>query len=237
MNPAIRLIALTLLCYTLTNLISTEQILYYINPRFIPLTKFSLLFLGLLLVVSFIDLVIRVTRKYNLEPLKWTTVIVLLVVLSPQAFPPRALDSSIAGQKGFMVYQGSGKAAPGLSEKPGLDTLEEALVLADHNYLEIFNDLYVNQENYLGREIVVMGFIMKHKDLPDSYMVSRYGIACCAADAIIVGFVIPGEPPYPEDTWVYLRGYMRDIEEKGPRLDLIEVDEIVPPSVPYIYLY
>lgn len=33
------------------------------------------------------------------------------------------------------------------------------------------------------------------------YLVARYVIACCAAEAVTVGFVVVGTPPYPDNTY------------------------------------
>lgn len=267
MNSLIRLLALLALGYTLTTLLLSGQIAYYINPRFIPLTKFSLVFLYLLCFVTFLDFAATL-RHWGVGKRfpKAASVLVLFAFLTPLAFPPKMLDSSMAEQKGMMVNQqrfNGEKSKPGREEvenpidgeanpqptappfeggqmaaNPG-ETGETGVVfLTRVNYLETLFDIFDHSEKYRGKEIEADGFIMRHTSLgPNRYMVARYAIACCAADAVTVGFVIEGTAPYPDNTWVKMRGKLIKLEENQPIVKVTTLEEIPLPPDPYVYQY
>ncbi|RYD05535.1 hypothetical protein N752_09315 [Desulforamulus aquiferis] len=258
MNSLIRLMALLSLSYSLAILLKTGQITYYINPRFISLTKFSLGFLLLLCLVIALELVYKLYIRNGYRPsIKLASLVVLLACLTPLLFPPKMLDSSMAEQKGMMYTRTQSNAAADLTQEfsepedysayfggerdliPENTNAESIITITSMNYLEILVDIMDYLERYSGKEIEVDGFIMSHSALGENqYLVSRYAIACCAADAVIVGFTAEGTSPYPDNTWVKMRGKILRLDDHSlPVVQVTNIEEIAPPPDPYIYQY
>ncbi|SHK95876.1 TIGR03943 family putative permease subunit [Desulforamulus aeronauticus] len=257
MNTLIRLTALISLSYTLTILLKTGDITYYINPRFVPLTKFSLSFL---LLLSFLTLVQFLLQLKNGPVTKNTargvSILVLLACLTPFAFPPKMLGSSMAEQKGRLSIQR--QATPQQSDlaqeiddqqpqvipddmvqMKAFTNADGLITLTSNNYLELLFDMLDNQQRYLGKELEVTGFILHHKALkPDQYLVARYAIACCAADATIIGFVVEGTTSIPDNSWVKIRGTVTHFDQDSqPIVKVTSIEQIEQPTDPYIYQY
>ena len=279
MNSLFRLTSLLMLSYTLFNLLSTGQISLYINPRFIPLTKFSLAFLLLLSLFSLLQWISLWYSKGRRGSLKIATLIIWLAFLMPLVFPPKMMDSSMAGQKGMMSYQQKAQeqkpsannddnkdfqestdpsikepetmpSAPQGDQNPATPDQTQAppanlpgnndpiIRFTSENYVELLDDMYNHPAQYLGKELEVDGFIFHPEGLEAShYLIARYAIACCVADAVTVGFVADGEAPCSDNTWVTVRGKLTALDDKGPRLKVTDWEEIPLPPDPYIYAY
>lgn len=87
------------------------------------------------------------------------------------------------------------------------------------------------------REVVLTGFVSKDQD--GGWYVTRFQIACCAADAIAVRVRVDGAPETPDrDTWVRVTGTW--IEGSGvsrrdgaPAIEATDVETIPMPHNPY----
>ena len=92
----------------------------------------------------------------------------------------------------------------------------------------------------IGQPVDVDGFIFVNAQLPDGYfMVGRFIITCCVADATAIGIaVLPeGDLDVPSG-WVNVQGTMTLTDFNGAEALLIEADQIIPidvPDQPYLY--
>ena len=94
---------------------------------------------------------------------------------------------------------------------------------------------------YENKKVNVDGFIFKPNDLPkDYFLVSRFIIRCCAADATPVGIYVfmPGwDKKFRENTWVNIKGKFitKTINQVDlPTIEVLEINEIPKPINPYI---
>ncbi|MGE3074555.1 MAG: TIGR03943 family protein [Dehalococcoidia bacterium] len=89
-----------------------------------------------------------------------------------------------------------------------------------------------------GEPVEVVGFVF-HKDgtPPDTFLVARFVVACCVADA--QGFALPVQwkdaASLPEDHWVRVRGRVATAADGTAVVAATQVEEIDAPSNPYIY--
>jgi putative membrane protein len=92
-----------------------------------------------------------------------------------------------------------------------------------------------------GQMADVTGFVYHDIRLDsDQFMIGRFSIACCVADAVALGMVAnwPEAADLPDNRWVRVRGPVRMVELDGRKLPSIDVQdvEIVPePSQPYLF--
>ena len=93
---------------------------------------------------------------------------------------------------------------------------------------------------FAGQPVDVTGFVYCRPDLPpDTWLVSRFLVMCCVADATPISLVVyaPGVA-VEDDMWVRVRGQFA-AETAGqiptPLLIADEVTPIEPPAQPYLY--
>ncbi len=102
--------------------------------------------------------------------------------------------------------------------------------------------VYPEPDAYTGQRVNVEGFVIHLPDLPEEYfLISRFVITCCAADAYPVGLPVKlsqSRAAYPPDTWLEIQGEM-STEILGDRRQLTivanSIEEISEPRNPYEY--
>jgi putative membrane protein len=92
-----------------------------------------------------------------------------------------------------------------------------------------------------GQEATVVGFVFRDETFPaDRFMVSRFILSCCVADASAIGLVVSwaDSSGLPLDTWVQVQGRFqvdRLASESSPILVADRVVPTTPPNQPYLY--
>ena len=94
---------------------------------------------------------------------------------------------------------------------------------------------------YIGQKASVIGFVYLDDSLPKGqFFVSRFILACCAADAYAVGMIV--EPPagvyIQQDEWINVKGPIDIVSFDGHNSPFIHAESItsVPqPDQPYLY--
>jgi uncharacterized repeat protein (TIGR03943 family) len=92
-----------------------------------------------------------------------------------------------------------------------------------------------------GQEVDVVGFIYRDVRFSgNQFMVARFTITCCVADALAIGVVVSADDAseYPTDTWVRVQGSFHEGVLDGTAMPVLVADEIAPvqpPEQPYLY--
>lgn len=85
----------------------------------------------------------------------------------------------------------------------------------------------------------VVGFVYEDQRLPEGhFLVARFTVSCCVADAFAIGMAVAWPEELPAGTWVQVRGPVRQIEIEGQRLPLIvaeSIREVAEPAQPYLF--
>jgi putative membrane protein len=87
----------------------------------------------------------------------------------------------------------------------------------------------------------VIGFVYHDPRLSEGqFMVGRFTITCCVADALAVGMVVawPEAKDLPDNHWVRVQGAVQTVLLDGQTLPLIDAEtvEIIPePQQPYLF--
>jgi len=95
--------------------------------------------------------------------------------------------------------------------------------------------------SFAGQQAHVTGFVYRDEmDAPDEFMVSRFIVTCCVADAVAVGLPVrwPGAETLALDQWVEVSGRFEletMADETIPVIVAAEVVPIEPPGQPYLY--
>ena len=92
-----------------------------------------------------------------------------------------------------------------------------------------------------GQKADVTGFVYHDPRLGQgAFLVGRFTIACCVADAVAYGMAVqwPGAKDLPDNRWVRVRGVVSQVEVDGRLIPLIEaeqVDILPEPEQPYLF--
>lgn len=107
-------------------------------------------------------------------------------------------------------------------------------------WLQEFNRVD-NPAQFNGLIVNVEGFIYQEPDMPvGQFMVARFTMSCCVADAFAIGMPVIDESAanLQEGSWVRIRGTLTARTFRGELLPVIvpeSIEPIEPPENPYLY--
>lgn len=232
------LIGFSLLFYNTLTAPSLSQV---IGPQFIGNAKLGF---ALLLALTAIQLVKTVDRHHKSSCgchhktgrlgyilFIGTLTLGLLVPISP-------LGATTASQKGIKFMQ-TGSAAP--VSLPALPAEQPALLITDENHVKYVTACYENTAAFTGKTISMKGFVCRPDQLPSQqFLVARFEISCCAADAVPSGFMVEWNDgqSVKNDSWVEVHGQLDTFEYLGNKLPVIKATQVIPIqplATPYVY--
>lgn len=235
-----------------------DSILFYINQRFITLTVAASI--GFILVaVSYYrrSLVQAPAHEHdhdhehdhehehehahggddhdhgNLSWLGW--LIVAIPVVFGLLVRPQPLGASAVSNREVNVSALTSVTAPESDGRINLQVGEKTIVdwLVDFQHQE--------PAAFVGEEAYIVGFVYRDERFAaDSFMVGRFILSCCVADASPVGLIVrwPEAQEFDADQWVEVRGHFEVGNFDGLELPVLVADEIIPvdaPANPYLY--
>jgi putative membrane protein len=223
------------------------SVLLYINQRFVWLVVMAAI--GLI-ILSQVALQNRKAEQANDEHgehdhdhdhthetvsgwnLWWLALPVLLGLL----VPARPLGASALATRGITIN--APLNARGSSTSISLDLPPgERSVLDWNRTINYASDPY----QYNGDLADVTGFVYHDPRLEDGqFLVGRFTITCCVADAFAIGMVVhwPDAVDLPDNTWVRVQGPIEVSETDGqrtPSIWALSVESIPEPPQPYLY--
>lgn len=153
----------------------------------------------------------------------WLLAVPLLVLL---LVAPPALGSFAAGRQG-PVASVSGSA---FTELP--PAREGAVDLGLRDF--VTRALQDPDRSLDGVPVRVVGFVVPDED-GDGYLLSRFTVACCAADATAYTTRVTGDGGRAADTWVEVTGRWEPGDGEVPVLVADDVTVVPAPEEPYEY--
>lgn len=156
--------------------------------------------------------------------------VVVLVLVAPAPLGSFAVDDASANQV----------AEPVSYEMPGLPEPTEGAVTMSIG--ELLTRAYWGQpEDTSGVPLRLTGFVMTDGPTTERFRLTRFAVACCAADGTARQVVVTGVEDLPEtEQWVEViaewNGDLREGEySRLPVLQLLSMTPIEPPEQPYEY--
>ncbi|MEK3854824.1 TIGR03943 family putative permease subunit [Cytobacillus sp. FSL H8-0458] len=116
-----------------------------------------------------------------------------------------------------------------------------AIKMDDKVFSLYYEEISMDIEKFIGREIEFQGFIYKEEGLDSNQLViSRFLITHCVADASMIGFLSEMEeaPELYDNMWVKVSGVIDKASYNGTELPVIKIKEwkeIEEPFIPYLY--
>ena len=144
------------------------------------------------------------------------------------ALPPASLTSFAAGRRSSFV--GAGFVASAQDVATGeLSLLDVAGALRSRDALAALT-------TRAGEDVTFVGFVNREPGMPaDEFMLTRFMISCCVADALSVEVRVAGAPPgeLEQDQWVRVEGKLYPLGREVI-VDLTEVTKVPRPDQPYL---
>jgi putative membrane protein len=115
------------------------------------------------------------------------------------------------------------------------------IVPTEKTYGDILNTLHLYPKEFVGKQIRVIGFVYRDSTLKKhQFVVGRYSVSCCVADASVVGFLTQYEKDrhLKNGQWVEVSGTLdvtRLDEDTFPVIHLRKYKTVAAPKDPYIY--
>jgi uncharacterized repeat protein (TIGR03943 family) len=220
----------------LTHSIVNGTLLFYINRRFAWLTGVATV---LLLLMAFAyqragrDGHQHHGHAHGGEGWWIALVLVALPLLLGILVPPQPLGARAAEMRGVNVT--------GL----GLGENESVLTRAagERNILDWLRAFGAagDPAAFAGQEATVTGFVYWEETFAaDQFMVSRFVVTCCVADAAVLGLLVswPNSLDLPLDTWVEVHGTFQPGQATEETMPILQADRVTPataPAQPYLY--
>ena len=212
----------------------------YINMQYMPLTVFGIIMLAIMTFV-----VIRYPglesdehghhdagHQHNISPS--ALIILIIPLLIGVLIPVHPLDATAASTRGMNV------SAPlvGSSQTREFQSAADTRNILD--WIVIFNSTN-DLSPYVGQMARVTGFVYHDPRLPaNQFIVSRFVITCCTADASAIGMIVNWNQSadLKESSWVEVKGPVQASKLGGQSIPLIEasyVQSTPQPDQPYLY--
>lgn len=241
--------------YFLDNMVS-GRIYFYINERFGWLSWLGTAILLALAAVSIFDLVRRRNPAVAVhehdhhdqqdahvhaghvhgQAASWPVLAIIAVPLvlglTVEAKP---LGASAVGSNGISTT----------FKATGNSTQYGSLAAADRNVLDWVRDFNAtdNLDQFNGQEANIIGFVyrdVRFKDNSSKFIVARFTISCCVADATAIGLIVQSDDgvKLAQDSWVQVKGKFLVQDFGGQKTPILIADSVKPtaqPDHPYLY--
>ncbi|MFA9456930.1 TIGR03943 family protein [Halalkalibacter sp. AB-rgal2] len=118
---------------------------------------------------------------------------------------------------------------------------EDTVIVTEENYLDVMTILDLHLNDFIGKSIETVGFVFQEDDFDDDqFVVARFGMTCCIADASVYGTMVRSDEPLEldNDTWVRVSGIIGEStygEMRIPQIMLRGFEIIEAPDSPYVY--
>lgn len=164
----------------------------------------------------------------------WTLMIVALPLALGVVIPAKPLGASAIANRG--VTTDIGLAADSSDERL-------SIVPSERNLLDWVREMNNNPDPAAldGQHANLVGFVYRDPRFSESqFLVGRFTITCCVADALAIGVVVEADQAaqFETDSWVQVTGTFRHGEVNGVAMPILMADEVVhvqAPEQPYLY--
>ena len=216
---------------------------YYINLRYGWLTLVAIACLAVLAVVLLAGALRPNDRGAGERvPLGWLGVALLALPVALALVPPRPLGTDAMANRALQLA--SVPAAAGVSVTAEARFGDDTAPRTVFDWLVLFHQAdtgAADLDRFAGRAARVRGFVYRDERFPTgTFMVSRFLLSCCVADAAPIGLAVrwPDADFLDDDAWVWVSGEFAVetfLDERVPVLVAAEVTPAEQPPQPYLY--
>ena len=198
-------ITLILMATGLVYLIRTGKISFYMGDKMI---KYIYAAIFMISVISIFQVINIFTPKNNINlkvkyiPIILALVIGIISVRSQDSFRHRQLNNVLINE---YTEDREHKHTDHLKDKKEYGQF----IKIDDDNLDVLEEIQIDPERFIGKEIELCGFICKESYLKNTqFVIGRIIMTCCAADSKIVGILAEDKDivKLEENEWVTVRG-------------------------------
>lgn len=159
----------------------------------------------------------------------WGVAVLLIPILAVVAVPEPDLGALAAARKTTGV-SGLTSSLPRPEAKPGKIDLAEIFFASQSS--EYANAVGITT----GTKVELLGFVTHPKKGPEgTFSLTRFYIACCAADAVPYSVPVRTSEGFADDTWLRVTGTLAEDPEAGYLVTPDAIEEVGKPKNPYLY--
>lgn len=213
----------------LTWTLLSGKLIYYINNRFFPLTILSVVLLVLMAAAG-------LRRRSETGPVSAAALgLIALPLILGVVVPASPLSAESVGSRGMGL---SAPARQGQGADQALAVVPDERTILD--WVKVFN-YSPDPAQFAGQQASVIGFVYHDVRLGQAqFMVSRFSVSCCVADAFALGMAVnwPDSAALKQNTWVLVKGSVDQMVIDGRTVPLIHAEQVSPvpaPKNPYLY--
>ncbi len=244
------------------SLLGNGKIALFIHPKMNKYIIFTIVIFILL-----IHQQLKILKRTGSKKFKYSYLIFLLPILLVVIVNPSTLNAKVTANKGVKLTQDNNitteMSVPTELVQPNAPDLnvsteplnDEPYSSPTYNtedgfrFLDTVNEISTDLDNLLGQERELEGFIYLDETFDSTqFVVSRYTLSCCAADAQILGILCAysGDFEFTSDQWVKVTGIVDKIMYKGiyeneeiemAQLRVTQIETITAPQEQYVYPY
>lgn len=168
----------------------------------------------------------------------WPYVFLSVPLLLAAIFPPQSLAAFSARQRGVQVA--------GMSPVRGLTGVKRVSLSVNTRTFTLQDWVGAlssdpNPADYLHKPIILTGIVIHDPASapPGYFMVLRYQVTCCIADARPVGLIVKdtSHGSLQDNQWVTVTGTMGKTSYQGQQVAVVEPESIVPTRAGNPYMY
>lgn len=222
--------------------VSDGRILLYINQRFVILVLLAALALLAMAQVALrerpsvaeVEASDTEGHSHHGQRAGWTLWVLALPLLVGLLIPQRPLGASAIQSRGLNLGAVAGNLRPDLTGvSDGIPESQRDVI----HWVRLASE----GTDISGARADVTGFVIHDPRLEEqSFLIGRFAITCCVADATAYGMVVawPEASSLPDNRWVRVRGLVSQVELDGrlvPAITAEQVDLIPEPQQPYLF--
>ncbi len=214
--------------------ILTGNLTNYINTRFVWLSYLAVVIFGILGGASIYALIRHdpMVRDSSHTTVSWSMLgLVALPLVLGTLIPSQPLGASaVDGNIDTRVATVNGASA----------ITKDPLTRNVLDWLRVFNQTD-SPASFDGQSADLIGFVYREPDFaPDQFMIARFTVACCVADASAIGLPVTwaGAGDIADGEWVQVRGAFQAADFRDTIMPILianTVDIVEQPEHPYVY--
>lgn len=253
MSAWIRILILFGMAWMLISLLLTNQLSLLVHPRFQIWTYLSII---LFILLGWIQ-VLHLKKPSLYRTSAWGYILLLLPIIGYLIIPPKALDTSMGNKKGLLLTQAKQKedrspttTSPKVENRTDDPNLRTIYQMQKENLIQIDDRHFANQisaissypQMLVGKKIRIKGFIYRDPDSlsPQQFIVGRFTLTCCVADATVIGLMAESEEtkPFQANQWFEITGILsttRLFQQSAPMIKVQSYRQIPALKDPYVY--
>ncbi|WP_243291124.1 TIGR03943 family protein [Bacillus sp. FJAT-47783] len=190
------------------------------------------------------DIVTSTSKESNVREDKEETNLAEKYLEDPDAVLKELEDEAKAQSDNLQEV--NGESIKKMFEEQDLERKEKMLDrdvirVTDENFISVTRILDQWKDEFVGKKIEYSGFVYREPGfIDDQFVIARFGISCCAADASVYGTIASsGEAKHLQnDEWVKVSGTLSTTTYQDVEIPLIVIDKLTKinqPSDPYVY--